>query len=66
MDEEDEYGFDSRYIIPRFAETRIKCGKKCLKGGKCQICERIMQLANSLKKANLIVAYNENNEEEEK
>ena len=66
LDEEDKYDFDSRYIIPRFAETRIKCGKKCLKGGKCQICERVMQLANSLKKANLIVTYNENNEEEEK
>lgn len=46
---------DSRFIIPRFAEKRIKCGKECLKGGKCQMCERVISLSKTLKNADLIV-----------
>ena len=46
---------DSRYIIPRFADKRSRCGKECFKGGKCKICDRIIELSQSLKDANLIV-----------
>lgn len=46
---------DSRYIIPRFALHRVKCGKKCLKGSTCQVCNRILELSKSLKEAKLIV-----------
>ena len=46
---------DSRYIIPRFAEKRIKCGKDCLKGGKCEMCKRILDLSEQLENAHLIV-----------
>lgn len=46
---------DSRYIIPRFTEQRLKCGKKCLKGSKCQVCNQVLDLSENLKKANLIV-----------
>ena len=53
---------DSRFIIPHFAKQRIKCGKKCLKGGKCKICERIEQLSKTLEKSNLLVKI-ENKEE---
>lgn len=31
---------DSRYILqPYFAEKRTRCGKACLKGSRCQLCE---------------------------
>lgn len=49
---------DSRYIIPRFAEKRIRCKKECLKGGKCQICDRIKELSHTLEEAHIIVDYN--------
>ena len=46
---------DSRFIIPRFAEKRVRCGKECLKGGKCQMCERVISLSHALEDANLVV-----------
>ena len=46
---------DSRFIVPRFAEKRIKCGKECLKGGKCQMCERVVSLSKTLEDADLMV-----------
>ena len=46
---------DSRYIVPHFAEHRTSCKKECLKGGKCKICERVVDLSHSLKEANLII-----------
>lgn len=49
---------DSRFIIPKFAESRIKCGKKCLKGGSCKICERIEELSKVLENNKLLVQVN--------
>ncbi len=46
---------DSRFVIPRFAEMRIKCGKKCQKGGKCNICGTIEDLSKTLEKAEIMV-----------
>ena len=54
---------DSRYIIPRFAEKRIKCGKDCLKGGKCEMCKRILDLSEQLENAHLIVQIDKKKEE---
>lgn len=54
---------DSRYIIPRFAEKRIKCGKDCLKGGKCKMCKRILDLSEQLENAHLIVQIDKEKEE---
>ena len=31
---------DSKYVIPRFGEKRIKCGRQCLKGRKLQNVRR--------------------------
>lgn len=56
---------DSRYIIPRFAEKRIKCGKDCLKGGKCEMCKRILDLSEQLENAHLIVQIDKEKEENE-
>lgn len=46
---------DNKYVIPRFAEKRISCEKKCLKGGKCNRCNRILELSKSLEKGKMIV-----------
>lgn len=42
---------DSRFIIPRFGEKRLDCGRRCLQGTYpvCQICDRIIQLGKTLK-----------------
>ena len=56
---------DSRFILPNFAKYRVKCGKKCLKGGKCKICERIEKLSENLKKSNLLIKLNKKEESEE-
>ena len=44
---------DSRFVIPRFANYRIKCGKRCLKGVNCDICNNIERLAEILEENNL-------------
>lgn len=53
---------DNKYIIPRFAETRIKCGKNCLKGGGCRRCELIEELSNTLEQSQLIVQIDKKRE----
>lgn len=50
---------DSRFIVPRFAESRIKCNKNCLKGGKCRMCERVISLSKTLKDANIMIDIKE-------
>ena len=55
---------DNKYIIPRFAEKRITCGKKCLKGSGCRRCEDIEELSKTLEKAGLIIKI-ENTKEDE-
>lgn len=52
---------DSRYIIPRFAERRVSCGRKCLKGGKCRMCERIKELSHTLEENKIIVTIDKKN-----
>lgn len=54
---------DNKYIIPRFAEMRIKCGKNCLKGGNCRRCEVIEELSNSLEKSDLVVSIDNKKED---
>lgn len=52
---------DSKYIIPRFAEKRIRCGKSCIKGGHCRRCDRIEELSHSLEQSQLIVKIDNDN-----
>ena len=51
---------DNKYIIPRFAEMRIKCGKNCFKGGHCRRCEVIEELSSSLEQSELVVKIDKN------
>lgn len=46
---------DSRYIVPKFAEQRTSCKKDCVKGGKCRICDRVIELSEALEEANILI-----------
>lgn len=40
------------YILgDEFAKRRIKCGKKCVKDNSCELCNRLVELADSLEKS---------------
>lgn len=54
---------DSRYIVPRFVKKRVKCGRECMKGGNCQMCDRIRELSGNLEKAGLMVTMEKEKEE---
>ena len=51
---------DNRFIIPQFAEARLNCKKRCLKGHPCHVCERIIDISKKLKEGKVIVRYNKN------
>lgn len=46
---------DSRCLLPQFAERRVSCGKRCLKGKKCQVCAVTQHLAKVLNKNNVTI-----------
>lgn len=48
---------DGRYIIPVFASRRVNCGKRCLKGIGCNVCNVIERLSEILEKNNLVVRH---------
>lgn len=52
---------DSRFLLPSFAERRLSCGKRCLKGRGCRICEATEQLSATLEKHNLMFTDFEKN-----
>ena len=54
---------DSRFIMPQFAERRVKCNRECLKGGRCQLCNRIEELSNTLKESGLMIRKKEDKDE---
>lgn len=62
-----EIELDSRHMLPAFAEARVACGKKCLKGKSCRICDRILETSQTMKEHDLIIkiqkSANEDNEE---
>lgn len=46
---------DSRFISPQFAKQRVSCKKNCITGGKCRICDRIVELSKTLKDVNIMI-----------
>lgn len=40
------FSANNRLILPEFGETRMNCGQKCLTGTYCNICYRMLKLAN--------------------
>ena len=60
-----ENSLDSTCILPRFAEKRIRCGRACMKGGSCQMCKVIVELAKTLEEKDLMVEISKENKEGE-
>lgn len=56
---------DGRYIIPRFGERRLNCGRKCFKGQRCDVCETVEQLSKNLEKAGMIIQYEKEKKKKE-
>ena len=46
---------DGRFLHPRWVDRRVRCGKKCLKGSMCDMCNTIAGLGESLEKAGILV-----------
>lgn len=43
---------NSYYILgDEFGKTRASCQRRCLKGGSCKMCDRLVELADSLEKS---------------
>jgi hypothetical protein len=53
--------FDSRRILPNFAELRKDCGRKCMKGKSCRICNSIFNISKLLEERHFIIRQNKNN-----
>ncbi|AXF52446.1 MAG: putative protease [Caudoviricetes sp.] len=52
---------DSRHILPHFAEMRVKCRKRCFKGGTCRVCEAIESTSKTLENNGMIIEKVKNN-----
>ena len=52
--------FDNRCVLPIFGKSRLDCGKKCLKGGHCCICDHLYNISQKLSEKNYIVKTNKN------
>ena len=46
---------DTKHVIPLFGEKRTNCGRRCLKGKKCHLCDSISELAETLGEKGLIL-----------
>ena len=55
---------DSTCLLPRFVEKRVGCNRQCLKYSKCQMCDVILQLANTLEKKELIIEMEKEKEKD--
>jgi hypothetical protein len=52
--------FDSRRIMPGFAQARKVCERKCMKGRRCDICENIYSISEKLEDKGLIIKHKKN------
>lgn len=55
-----DLSFDSRRIIPGFARLRKTCGRKCMKGERCGVCDRILSISKVLEDKDLIIKQKKN------
>ena len=49
-------------LLPRFAKKRIKCDRECMKNDKCHMCQRILELSETLDKNNLRITIDKEEE----
>lgn len=52
-----DLSIDSNRILNQFGEVRKSCGRKCMKGDSCSICEKISSVAQKLKAAHIQVKH---------
>lgn len=52
---------DSRRVLPNFATMRKDCGKKCMHGDRCKICDSIVNISKKLEEQELIIKIKNNN-----
>lgn len=52
-----EVDLDSRHLLPDFIKPRLVCGKRCVRGKHCSLCERAIDLAAILDEKGLILNY---------
>lgn len=45
----------SKTVVPMFAEARVNCKKRCIKGKKCSLCDRVLETAKLLEENNIII-----------
>lgn len=46
----------SRYLLKEFGAIRLRCGKRCVyKPGCCNICDRMIDVADTLKESKLVI-----------
>lgn len=50
-----DLSFDSRRIVPGFAQMRKTCQRKCMKGESCTICDRVYLISKKLEDKELII-----------
>lgn len=51
-----DLSFDSMRIVPGFAQARINCDRKCMKGGRCKICNLTYDISETLKEKQLVIS----------
>ena len=50
---------EGHHILPTFGERRLGCGRSCLKGGRCRLCDAYIQLSSTLKENDLVLVNEE-------
>lgn len=56
---------NSTTLLPSFAQRRVNCCRKCMKGGPCHICNAIAHLSGTLEENNLLINIEKTEGEEE-
>ena len=50
-----DLSFDSKRVMPEFAQSRKTCDRKCMKGYSCSICDLAYNISKKLEKEQLII-----------
>ena len=53
----------STYLFPTFGIYRRSCGKRCLKGEKCNLCQRAIDLSKELQKEGIMLQVKKETED---
>ena len=48
-----DVSFDSRCVVPFFGTLRPTCGRACLEGVACEVCEKVVETSKTLRNNNI-------------